>query len=90
MAMPDADLAVARVAERVRHGGHDVPEAVVRRRFAAGLRHFLGVYRGVADTWQMFDNSGLRGPRLIAFGRNAQDTTVLDAGAWAHLTRRDR
>lgn len=26
------DLAVARVAERVRHGGHDVPEDKVRSR----------------------------------------------------------
>jgi predicted ABC-type ATPase len=32
-----ADLAVSRVAERVRLGGHDVPEAVVRRRYRAGL-----------------------------------------------------
>jgi predicted ABC-type ATPase len=36
LALPAADLAVARVAERVRQGGHDVPEAVVRRRFVAG------------------------------------------------------
>ena len=38
LALPAAELAVARVAERLRQGGHDVPEAVVRRRFVAGLR----------------------------------------------------
>jgi predicted ABC-type ATPase len=34
------ELAIARVAERVRQGGHDVPEPVIRRRFDVGLRYF--------------------------------------------------
>ena len=38
--LPTADLAVARVAERVQVGGHDVPADVVRRRFARGRRNF--------------------------------------------------
>src|SRR5690606_37057375 len=37
LSLPSADLAVARVAERVRQGGHHVPDDVVRRRFGAGL-----------------------------------------------------
>lgn len=51
LALPAAELAVARVAERVRQGGHDVPEAVVRRRFVAGLRNFFEVYRTIVDGW---------------------------------------
>jgi hypothetical protein len=42
LSLPDPDLAVARVAERVRQGGHDVPEHVVRRRFITGLKNFFG------------------------------------------------
>jgi predicted ABC-type ATPase len=30
--------AIARVAQRVKQGGHNIPEAVIRRRFAAGDR----------------------------------------------------
>lgn len=41
LSLPNADVAVARVAERVRQGGHDVPKAVIRRRFAAGLKNFI-------------------------------------------------
>ena len=38
--LPTPELAIARVAQRVLEGGHDVPEAVIRRRFHAGRRNF--------------------------------------------------
>jgi len=90
LSLPDADLAVARVAERVLQGGHSVPEPVVRRRFAAGLRNFFRVYRNIVDTWQVFDNAVETGPRLIATGRRAQEDTVVDLSAWTNLVRRGR
>lgn len=53
-----AEEAVARVRQRVRQGGHDVPEAVIRRRFAAGLENFHRHYAPVADAWALYDNAG--------------------------------
>jgi predicted ABC-type ATPase len=85
LALPSADLAVARVAERVRQGGHDVPEAVVRRRFVAGLRNFFEVYRTIVDGWHMYDNSTFTGPRLIAHGAAAASITMADQAAWRRL-----
>src|SRR5690242_10389042 len=35
--LPSPDMAVARVAARIREGGHDVPEETIRRRHEAGL-----------------------------------------------------
>ena len=61
------ELAIARVAERVRQGGHDVPEPVIRRRYAAGLRNFRGIYRDSVDDWMLFDNSGEE-PLLAEWG----------------------
>ena len=87
LSLSGPDLAVARVAERVRRGGHDVPEAVVRRRFAAGLKNFFGRYLALADTWQMFDNSA-DDPRLVAAGRAGEPPTIVDAEAWTQLQRR--
>ena len=49
--VPSADFAVARVASRVRAGGHAVPEADVRRRYARGLRLFEEAYKPVVDLW---------------------------------------
>jgi len=46
--LESADLAVSRVAARVRLGGHDVPEAVVRRRYGAGLHNLLNLYMPLA------------------------------------------
>ncbi len=49
--LPSEEAAVARVAQRVRLGGHDVPEPVIRRRFRAGLQNFFQLYQPLADTW---------------------------------------
>jgi predicted ABC-type ATPase len=69
LSLPDAETAIARVAERVRQGGHGIPEAVIRRRFAAGLRNFEDAYKAVVDTWARYDNVGER-PELLEWGEN--------------------
>lgn len=56
--LPDADMAIARVAQRVSEGGHDIPAHVVRRRFGTGLHHFQHLYRPLVDRWFLFDNAG--------------------------------
>jgi predicted ABC-type ATPase len=80
--LPTADLAIARVAGRVRAGGHYVPSDAVRRRFARGLRSFLTVYRQTADTWRLYDGSSIRGSRLVASGGIMTETTVRDLETW--------
>jgi predicted ABC-type ATPase len=60
-----ATQAVARVALRVRMGGHDVPEADVRRRFERSRRHWLEDYLPLADEWGAWDNQ-TPPPRQIA------------------------
>lgn len=58
LGLPSAQAAIARVAERVRQGGHDIPEAVIRRRFDAGRRLFETVYKDLVDDWSLYDNAG--------------------------------
>jgi len=57
-------LALRRVAARVRQGGHAVPAADVRRRFARGWRNFNATYRPLADAWAVYDNSEERFRRI--------------------------
>jgi predicted ABC-type ATPase len=51
------DLALSRIEARVLQGGHDVPEADVRRRFDRSIKNFLESYRPLGDSWYLFDNS---------------------------------
>lgn len=63
--LPSAELAMERVAMRVRQGGHDIPKPVIRRRFHAGRKNFLTLYKPLADAWRHYDNAGEE-PALIA------------------------
>ena len=50
------DLAIARVRQRVREGGHNVLPAIIHRRFTAGLKNFENLYKPVVDDWAIYDN----------------------------------
>jgi len=56
--LASAEEAIARVAQRVRQGGHDIPEHVIRRRFDAGQINFKRLYAPCVDAWALYDNSG--------------------------------
>jgi predicted ABC-type ATPase len=60
------DVTLSRIKERVLKGGHDVPEAVVRRRFDRSVRNFFREYQPLVDSWYLFDNTGTK-PVPIAF-----------------------
>ena len=51
-------LALKRIASRVAQGGHDVPRTDVLRRFKRGLENFVALYQPLADSWELYDNSG--------------------------------
>jgi predicted ABC-type ATPase len=76
------ELAVLRVRERVRAGGHDVPEETIRRRYYRGLRNFFELYRPLAAGWYLYDNSTPVGPRLIARGGHDATEEILDEACW--------
>jgi predicted ABC-type ATPase len=48
---------IRRVADRVQAGGHDVPEADLRRRFRIGLQNLFSLYRPLLDSWAVYDNT---------------------------------
>ena len=81
--IPDVRLSLARVASRVKMGGHDVAEAVVRRRFHRGIVNFLTHYQAIVDSWMLFDNSG-DSPKLIAENKLGK-THVTDRALYRHI-----
>lgn len=83
--LPSPEIAIARVAERVRLGGHDVPEEVIRRRYLRGLANFFRLYRGQADYWWLFDNAAKASQPLIAQGGGPGPIQVERPAIWNHL-----
>lgn len=79
------ELALQRVAERVRRGGHDIPDEVVRRRYERGLRNFRELYRPLASTWMIYDNSAVGAARPVAVGSGADVAEILDLETWRRI-----
>jgi len=58
LSLPSVQLALQRIAGRVRQGGHNVLKSDVIRRFDRSWRNFHDLYRPLADAWAIYDNSG--------------------------------
>lgn len=55
LSLPSPDLAIARVAQ----GGHSVEDETIRLRFDVGMKNFHRLYKHTANSWVLYDNSGL-------------------------------
>ncbi len=76
------EIAIARVQERVRAGGHDVPEATIRRRYKRGVENFFALYESLATSWSVYDHSLTNTPHCLAM-KEAQATPVIfEANLW--------
>ncbi|MFA5361800.1 MAG: zeta toxin family protein [Candidatus Omnitrophota bacterium] len=83
--IPNPELAIVRIKERVLEGGHDVPSQDVRRRFIRGISHFFNLYESLFDSWMLFDNSKAK-PVLIAKRRNGHNE-ILDEELFARVQK---
>jgi predicted ABC-type ATPase len=82
----DVEVAVQRVRRRVALGGHDVPEATIRRRYEAGLVNFFTIYQPLAKSWRFYDNSTETDPVLIAQGAGRRTRSIRDRKTWLTVT----
>lgn len=64
LALPSAEMSRLRVAERVAHGGHNIPDADVARRFPRSLHNLLNIFAPKANQTRCFMNSGAT-PELV-------------------------
>ena len=66
------ELAIRRVAERVANGGHDIPEHIIRRRYAAGIRNLFTIFMDKVDYWEIYDNSEHPRKQITCDGKDAE------------------
>ncbi len=74
--LPSADLAIHRVEQRVRLGGHSIPPDIIRRRFARGWENLQNDYLGLVDEWSIYDASEIPAS-LIETGDNRPPPATL-------------
>lgn len=77
------DLAVKRVETRVKEGGHDIPEKVIRRRYENGLNNFFNLFRSLVDDWMLIENSG--DPYKLIAQKTKQDEKIYIGQIWKEL-----
>jgi predicted ABC-type ATPase len=80
-----AELAIERVAERVRRGGHMISPRDVRRRYEQGLKNLVNLYIPLVDTWAVYDNSEGSSPSLVATGGITGPTRIDRPDIWQKL-----
>ncbi len=51
------EIAIKRVRDRVNHGGHNIPEDVLRRRYRVGIKYLFNTYMPLCDRWVLVDNT---------------------------------
>lgn len=82
--LKDVELAISRVADRVKMGGHSVPEETIRRRYVSGIRNFFNMYCPIADSWRLYDNSDADAFSLIAM-QSQNETIIKNEITWKYL-----
>lgn len=79
---------LARIAERVARGGHDVPAADVRRRFRRSLQNFWQLYRHLCDEWALFYNAGETFAQIALSDQH--ETLILDEAMYERWQARSQ
>ena len=80
--LPNVDISRERVAERVEHGGHHVPEKFLVRRYPRSIANLLDLYAPMCSSTICYDNSTTT-PELIftetQAGRTIANQTLFNA-----------
>lgn len=83
LALPSMEMSKLRVAERVAHGGHNIPTADIERRFARSLGNLFNDFSRQVDVCRCFMNSDAT-PKLV-FEQQGDVRNIVHADHYRHL-----
>jgi len=81
--LDSSSTAKERVKYRVKHGGHNIPEDVIERRYNRGIQNLIKLYISIVDYWIIFDNTSE--PELVAEGLNSVDFNINNPDIWGKI-----
>lgn len=85
LALPSMDMSKLRVAERVAHGGHNIPASDIERRFSRSLTNLLNTFSVEVDACRCLMNSNST-PELV-FEQQGEVRNVAHAPHYQHLLK---
>lgn len=83
--LPSPDLAVERVAHRVKQGGHHVPEDTIRRRYCSGVKNLIKHYLPLVDKALVLDNSIAGLNKVIAIKQAVDELKIEQPIIWKEI-----
>lgn len=78
------ELAIERVAGRVKSGGHNIPENTIRRRYNTGIKNLLNFYIPLANECVVYDNSTAQLEIIASF---AQENSIFNLAKWKKIKK---
>ncbi len=78
------ELALARIEDRVRKGGHNIPKDVVIRRYKRSLDNLVNLFMPICDNWSIFDNSSDT-MSIIAKKKSIKRNFILNHKSWEQI-----
>lgn len=85
LALPSLEMSRLRVAERVAHGGHDIPAADIERRFARSLFNLFNAFAAAVDKCECYLNTGSQ--PVPIFEQEGSRLRIIDTYWYQHLVK---
>lgn len=80
----NVELAIEKVRTRVKEGGHNIPENIIKRRYVNGIKNLFEIYLPVVDGALIYDNSyGIH--ELIAHKMGVNELEVVNENKFNQL-----
>ena len=81
--IPDAAFSKSRIRERVEHGGHNIPDDAIYRRFPRIMRNFTKIYIPLCDKVICYDNSK---PKYVpVFEKSGKDLRIFNQSIYERI-----
>ncbi len=81
--IPDADFSKSRIRERVKHGGHNIPDETIYRRFPRIMHNLKKTYIPLCDKVLCYDNSK---PKYApVFEKSGKDLSIFDQNIYERI-----
>lgn len=86
--LPTPEHAIARVAQRVREGGHNIPTDIIKRRYQSGIENLFNIYIPIVDDWMIIDNHS--NPRVVVADGRLKKINIYNLETYNKIKNYDR